>query len=1062
MYFVHTKSPTNPSRLFSRNILPFFIILLALSSGIFSIAQGLPLPFQNISVDDGLPQNSITAIIQDNQGFIWIGTQDGLAKYDGYKFDVFRHDKNNPNSLSHNFIWNITKDHEGILWITTLGNGLTRLDPVTGEFSQFLYNEQDGIGLSHWNTFSTLRQDSILYVGTNESLDRINLHSNSTSTYYPGLELGKDSITSLIRAIAPDADSRKIWMSTKLGLTQFDVKLNTFEYFPKSPFGNEISLRNIYTITPQGDSLIICTSTHVLSLNFKETREQVLYDGTSQAPGTVSGLHGFMLGKKESDFIFSRNGVLERNRETGAIIHHAYDTQNQLSIVHDYVISMLQTSDCALWVGTRNGLSTVRVKDAGFLRFGKSKNPKKSLEGKGAKCFVQHDDSLLLTGTSEGIEIINIRSGDIKHIDQLAKEGLRADSRYTLSLIKDNQGILWAGSRGGGLTRIDKDDEGKFEFDYSPLDGASIQYILDDDSLLWLGSSGRGLIKYSKDKGLLRSYPSVGDSLGPSHPYVYCVMRDSKKNFWIGTPTGGINLFDSKKERFVHLNEKSESGLSGYTILCFFQDSQDQVWVGTSSGLSKLIDPLPTNLFDKLENREMHLNFRHFGREAGFPNEVIYGIIEDHNGFLWISTNDGLVKFDPTTETVSNVFNRADGCQNSEYNQNAYITLSDRRLVFGGVNGIQVFHPENLDMLAATPKVVLTKIEVNKQPFIPRNEKSEFIYEQNDISFEFAALSFINTQENKYKYRLKGFDDTWYSRKSNRLVTFTNLDPGQYEFEVMAANCDGVWNPVPNTFSFSIGLPPWLRWYAYLLYALLFVSLVYLILKWRTMQVRKEERRKTDIQKARSEERELFRKRSARDFHDEAGNKITRINLLVELAKTDPDANPKLKDYLNKIAQNTSELSLGMRDFNWALDAEKDSLFDLLERIKIFGESMYEGDQAHFELRGLKEEFNAYKLPMTLRRDLLMIFKEAINNAVKHSESNRSLLSATSNQNGIEIRFCDFGKGISKQDNVQGYGLKNMEERAKKNKINFKHFSHETDGTCISINLPHMRGADTE
>jgi len=1020
-------------------------------------AQGLPLPFQNLSVEDGLPQNSVTAIVQDDQGFLWIGTQDGLAKYDGYEFKVFRNDRNNPRSLSHNFVWNISKDEEGILWITTLGNGMTRLDPKSEAFTQYLY-APDGNGLSHWNTFSTLRVDSSLYVGTNESLDKLDLSTGEIKTYYPGLELGKDSLTSLIRSIVADPNTADIWLSTKLGLTRFDPDSESFEYYRKSPFGKNLNLRNIFTISSEGDSLIICTSHHVLSLNFKAKRSTLIFDHNWINSEKSTRFHGFYRGKGSSDFVFSQNGIFEIKRKDGSFIHHKYDPENPRSLSHNYVISLVQTNDGVLWAGTRNGLSTIRSHDKGFLRFGKTNDPDKSLQGKAAKGFVSLNDSVLLVGTSEGVEGVNLHSGKVMHIEDRSEDQIPVESRYTLSLVKDQDGIIWTGSRGGGLTKISAEPDEKFNIENDYLKGASIQYILDCDSVLWLGSSGHGLLEYSKEIGLLNSYPFTGDSLGPSHPYVYCLMEDEYNNLWLGTPTGGINLFDKERETFVHLDEERATGLSGNTVLCFFQDSEEVVWVGTSTGLSKLITPLSSDLTTDLLNGDVRLEFEHYGREEGFPNEVIYGMLEHEKGYLWISTNDGLVKFDKDNSEVVDIFTRKDGCQTDEYNQNAYLKLTDGRLVFGGVSGFQIFHPDSLILLKTAPEVQFTELNVNNKSLDPNILELDLGYNQNDLSVEYTGLNFVNTDENKFRYRLIGFDDKWYERKVNRNVTYTNLDPGDYLFEVEASNCDGVWSTPPKTLSFSIATPPWASWYAYAIYFLFGVGIVYLILRVRTDQIRKQERRKLEIETARLEEREQFRKRSAADFHDEAGNKITRINLLVELAKSFSSENEQLNLYLGKIARNTTELSRGMRDFNWALDPGKDTLFDLLERIKTFGESMYEGDQSEFEIKGWSEKLNDYRLLMSLRRDLLMIFKEAINNAVKHSESHRGLLEVVIDKQAICLKFSDFGKGLSGKANTSGYGLKNMQSRAEKHELQFKIHSTEAYGTTVQINLPHMGG----
>lgn len=1035
-----------------------FTVLLFLI-GTCAFGQGLPLPFQKLTKADGLPQSSISALVQDDQGYIWIGTQDGLAKYDGYDFKVFRHEKGNGHSLSHNFIWDITKDDEGLLWITTLGNGMTRLHPKKEEFTQYLHSNVPGEGLSHHNTFSTLRVDSVLYIGTNASLDKLNLNTGEILTYVPGAEWGKDSVTSVIRSIAKLQNDNTIWMSTTLGLAAFDPQRETFQYFRSSPFGTESSLRNIFTLSAEGDALLITTTERVLSIDFTKEEEHLIADArVYDLPGSAR-FHGYLKGRGEFDYIYTTHGLIRINRVTGSTIHHKQEPENPESLSHNYVISVLESRDGALWIGTRNGITTSRYFDAGFTRYGDAELPGYSLQGKGVNALIAKDDTTLLVGTYIGVEAINLKTGKIDLIDAYRDGSIPEESHYTLSMCEDGEGTVWVGARNGGLIRLKSDDVGTYKARSYPLGGASIQFIHDEDSLLWLGSSGMGLLKFSKENGLIKAFPTTGDSLGPSHTYVYSLLTDSHRNFWLGTPTGGLNLFDRNRERFVHLSEASSTtGLSGNLILCIFQDSKGNIWVGTVSGLSKLITPLEPDLFSKTESGALSLAFRHYGREAGFPNEVIYGILEDENGLLWMSTNEGLVVFDPDAERVSEVFNRSDGCRSDEHNQNAFVRFRDGSMAFGGPYGLYHFHPDRLNTLPYAPRAVLTDVHVNKVGIKPVPGHLVLNYRQNDISFRFSALSYIKSAENKYRYRLKGFDEKWYERTANRLVTYTNLDPGTYEFEVQAANGTEVWSEEALLFNFTIGEPPWRAWYAYIAYALFLATSVLTTVKWRIAQVRREERRKLEIEEARSEEREIFRKRSARDFHDEAGNKITRINLLVELARDQASGSPAIAEYLTKIARNTAALSGGMRDFNWALDPEKDSLFDLLERIKIFGESMYEGENAHFELSGIREEFRNFKLNMELRRDLMMIFKEAINNAVKHSGASRCLLTVSEGRRDITLSLCDFGKGLSESADSGGYGLKNMQARARKHQIEMKISSDPDKGSCIVLKLPHMGG----
>lgn len=999
-------------------------------------------------------------MVQDNQGFVWIGTQDGLTRYDGYDFITFRNEKGNSNSLSHNFIWDMTKDEEGYIWITTLGNGLTRLDPNKQAFQQYLHNDTLGKGLSHWNTFSTLRNDSLLYVGTNESLDCINLNSGVISTFVPGIELGPDSVTSLIRSITRFDDSPEIWLSTTIGLASFDPKTETFEYYPRSPFGSNTDLRSIFTLEAKDDRLLVVTTQRVLSIDFKNASEKVLYNiGDFDLPESAR-FHGYVEGSYGYNYLYSSYGLFRINQETASVIHHLHDPGDSESLTHNYVIDLMETNDGALWIGTRDGLSTSRYHDSGFMRFGLSGIRGRSLTGKGVNALAQVNDTMLLVGTFSGLETVNLSSGACTLLAPYRYSQTPTESHYILSLRRDKDNTFWAGSRNGGITRLHNPLSEECLWKHDPLDGASIQYILDQDSILWLGSSGRGLLKYSKERGLLKEYPSTGDSLGPSHTFVFTIHIDNHNNFWLGTPTGGLNLFNEGSGLFTHLDQSSRvKGLSGNFILCITQDRNGQLWVGTTTGLSKLITPLTSKLDQNLQNGEVTLEFKHYGRESGFPNEVIYGILDDGDGHLWISTNEGVVVFDPASEKVLNIYTHEDGCQSAEHNQNAYLRCTDGSMAFGGPYGLYAFHPKELQPLQYTPKPSIVGLFINNKKVESFESGIALGYRDNDVAFQFSSLCYINTQRNHYRYRLLGYDDTWYGRTTNRLVTFTNLDPGEYTLEVKASNGSDQWSTPPLRFALTVGKPPWLTWYAYLTYAIALVLLIALFTKWRTQKVRLESQRRLEIETARAEERELFRKRSARDFHDEAGNKITRINLLVELAKTEAAGNDGLKGYLSKIASNAHELSRGMRDFNWVLDPDKDALYDLVERIKSFGESMFEGDNKHFVLKGMTEDLIDVKLPMDLRKDIMLIFKEAINNAVKHAETSLCVFEIEKQADGVNMTICDHGKGMANSEKGDGYGLKNMKARAEKHGLHLIIQNDDKKGTCISLKLPHMRGA---
>lgn len=1041
------------------------VLIIAVCLPAFIHAQISAPPFQHLSVDDGLPQNSITALVQGPDGFLWIGTQDGLARYDGYEFKVYRSSEGDTQSLSHNFIWNLNFDEEGHLWITTLGNGLTRLNTKNETFTQFLQSEGDS-GLYHWNTFSALKVNNTLWVGTNESLDKINISTGKRSSYFPGKEPSEKEPAILVRALALSSDSAYIWMNSKKGLAQLHISSDSIKYYPQSPFGTSTDLHHIFKIETSGKSSIITTGRSIIEINWQERTEKILFsaDSLGLPQGTV--FHGFCKGIGRFNYIYSGNGIFRIEKSTGRIVHLAHDPDNPNSLSHNYVIDLCETTDGALWAGTRNGLNAVRTKTEDFIRYGKTNQPDYSLTNLSVRGMIAHSDDDLWVGTDLGINVINSKTGRIHKLDRYIENPSAISGEYILSLIKERD-LVWAGLRGNGIMKIEKIAPKKYRVESDILNNASIQFILDEDSILWLGASGSGLLKYHKQKGLVKAYPNTGDERGPSHTFVFTIYRDSHDILWLGTPTGGINLFDRETEKFTTIRTSRDvnNGLSGNTILCFFEDSKGRLWIGTTAGLSLLKTQFSADLIQKARKNPEAVQFQHFGRDAGFPSEVIYGIREDKIGNLWISTNDGLVKFD--SEKVVDVFTMEDGCQMDEYNQNADVLLPDGQMAFGGVSGVHIFHPERLGKFYYKPKSIITDVLVNHQPLAEKGIESlphdldhlPLSYNDDVISFSFSGLSYVNSNLNSYAYRLIGFDGKWNNASSKkRFATYTNLDPGNYTFEVKSSNCDGIWSNQVARMNISISSPPWQKWYAYVAYALIISSLIFILINWRTERARRKERMKIRIQEARIQERELFRKEAARDFHDEAGNKITRINLLVELARSQAGDTSSLKNYFSKISRNTAQLSSGMRDFNWSLDPEKDSVRDLSLRISEFGESMYEGKSRSFVLKMKLENPQDIALGMALRRDLLMIFKEAINNAVKYSQTSKAELAIFRSSQQLVLELRDFGKGIDKELPLSGYGIKNMISRARKHQADLDIFSDTELGTVVrfKINLTHL------
>lgn len=338
-------------------------------------------------------------------------------------------------------------------------------------------------------------------------------------------------------------------------------------------------------------------------------------------------------------------------------------------------------------------------------------------------------------------------------------------------------------------------------------------------------------------------------------------------------------------------------------------------------------------------------------------------------------------------------------------------------------------------------------------------EHLKLSYRDFSFSLFFSALDFTLPEKNQYAYRLDGFDENWRQAGTEHSATYTNLDPGSYTFRLKASNHDGFWSQ-EREIRISISPPPWKTWWAYLLYTLFFLSLVYAYIRYQIRQREQQYETQRKIEIARQEEREQIRRRTAADFHDELGHRMTKISLFVELAKRTSPIQQTLQTYLSQVSDQTQILSEGIRDFTWMLDPDKDSLFDLVLRLKDFGEELFDHTQVVFRTQGFLQTWDAIPLPLQMRRHLVLIFKEAMNNALKYAEASEVWLEVNVAENELHLSCIDNGRGIQDvKSKGSGYGLKNMKSRATQMGGNLDIISIPDQGTSIrlSVPLPQMR-----
>ncbi|MEZ4851713.1 MAG: two-component regulator propeller domain-containing protein [Bacteroidia bacterium] len=654
-------------------------------------------------------------------------------------------------------------------------------------------------------------------------------------------------------------------------------------------------------------------------------------------------------------------------------------------------------------------------------------------------------------------------------------------NQVALSIAEDSLHRLWVGTR-SGLDRL-KADGKSFDHFYSSPEGKgklNDQFIwslyTDSQGVLWVGTR-RGISRFNQNEETFTNFSHIpGNRSSLSNNVVLSMLEDRNGNLWLGT-RGGLNRIDPRVEtpdfKSFLASPEEPASLSNNIIYSLLEDQKGRLWIGTERGLNRMV-----------EDEGGKISFVHYTTENGLPNDIISGILEDENGFLWISTNYGISVFnpdlvveadDPSPDLFRN-YGIKDGLQSYTFHNGSSYKTRSGELYFGGANGLNHFQPQQLRDNSFIPPVAITDLKILEEsvPVYKRGDKQSgktyleqsisktsnlrLTHRDYSVSFEFAALNFDQPQKNQYAYKLEGFDDDWVYIGGRRTAYFTNLDPGKYTLKVRGSNNDGIWNKSPTQLSITVLPPPWKSWWAIILYVIAGVGLILTYIRYQIKKREEELRTQNRIEMAKIEEREKVRKNTSADFHDELGHKLTKISLFMELARRQIEPESPIADYFQKIEKNTQSLSEGMRDLIWILDPGQDSLYDTIIRLKDFGDHLYEHTNITFRTSGITDNLDGIPLDISSRRHLVMIFKEAMHNALKYADCDEVFLSTEIHADELVISFRDNGIGFDLNQKSKGYGLKNMQERAEKIKAEFQIHSSPESGTSIEVRkrLPQM------
>ena len=1015
------------------------VLLLSLCSIASLSAQDYN--FRSISLDDGLSQSSINAIEQDQKGFVWFGTQDGLNRFDGINFKIYKKNPFDNHSISGNHITAILEDRQGRLWVGTRENGLNLFDAKQDAFIRFQQEENNTNSIVS-NNINFLYEDDLgqIWLGTSHGICKVILKENERDS---SISFQRYQVPNSDKSISTNQsvevlfrDSRgAFWLGTKQGLFRYEQEVFETRGFDQHMDYQvkdlDIDLVNnpVYSICEDRQANIwLATQEGVLQFDYSEGRFKQFEHPAGEAINTL------LQARDGSIMMAGKNGLFKVPFENDSYDSTLIDYTNQYSRLENIAtkaISIIQEDN------SYNGLFWLGTKHAGVVRMYKLKKDFLSDNlsyinpiPPSVKYILKDDKENIWIGLKDALLIKNEVTTThqlIKHID--TDQGSIACQQIRF-IFKNKNGDLWAGMNQGGILELSLNKKmqvtGKFvESLQEACHDKPIFAMYEDGQVYYLGSYHGIYVLHKNNLQEKIERLSLESKYSQNPDYtVLSFLKDRSQNLWVGTNYGlmlyenlkdGLTLKNRKASAVFHYNKDDQKTLPDNQIYDIIEDGSGNIWLATNNGMTKVYQT------------EEGYAFKNYKEEHGLANNVIYGILEDEeSACLWTSSNNGLARFDPKIERFNN-FNYKDGLQSNEFNPKAFFKSKEGKMFFGGANGYTHFYPESIILENKKPFVWITALhtldgEVFEFLAEDNNRRIELSHDQNSFYIKFIGIDYLCPRRVNYYYDLEGGDALDIPNGTSRQVNFSKLSPGEYTFRVKASNRTGIVNNEGDHIAILIQAPFW-QTSKFYLFLISFVGLLF----WCIYHVRY----KFKLQKIADFER--IRKSAAEDFHDELGSKLSIISLYGELTKQQlKSQNPKAQLYLNKVIDNSNSLYSSMKDLLWTLNPDEDSIHDLFIQLQTFGEELFYHSGIEFNTYQCPDELNTNLLPMNHKRHILLVFKEAMNNALKHAHCEQADLRLMADKHNFSIEFIDNGIGFDPTRNGIGEGLRNMKTRAQK------------------------------
>jgi len=829
---------------------------------IFGISAYLQndLKFERISTDIGLSEGFISCIIKDHRGFIWLASRDGLNRYDGYSFKIFKTDAHDSSSIVSNIIQVIYETKDSTLMIGTHG-GLSIYDFDTGKFESFSHDPSDPSSLSN-NAVYDIYEDRTgqIWIGTyGGGVSIFNRKTKKFKTY----KNQKNNVNSLsgnaIRKVLED-DAGNIWVAVDgAGINKFDKTNETFTRFMHDPNDTTTLASNLVLCCAKDSKGYFWVGTWMGGITqFDPRTEKAVkyYKHDPNDPNTIASSENFQFleSSKGKYWICTRNGLNRLDPKTGKLELYQHDPLISTSLGYNVLSNLYEDKDGILWISTEGGgASMLDLYKKSFKHYQNNYKNSNSLSDNDVTNIFQDKDGVYWIATRYGLNKINFETNVVTRIFNDPNNPNSIPSNQIQCVTQDKNGYLWIGTGNKGVS-IYNPETGKYK-NYGMGDNMKNALInnsincvyADSKGSVWLGSYGGGVSRFrSDDEGFL-NYTIDPENL--MKDVCLCLYEDNEGNIWGGTMGHGAVRYNEEKKGFDFFEPSSDKNSISSSIIYDIYEAYGYLWFCTGG-----------KGFDRFDKKTGE--FKNYNTKDGLANDKVLSMQADASGYLWISTSKGMSRFNIEKETFLN-FDALDGLQSNNFNASASFKNSKGEMLFGGQKGFTMFHPDSIKRNSIIPGVAITEFKIFNESVKPDKNGIlkkqiteakiiEIPYNKNNFSFEFTSLHFSSPTKNKYKYKMEGYDEEWFETDhTRRFASYTNLPGGEYTFHVIASNNDGIWNEEGASIQIIIIPPYWKTIWFYMLVTIFISALIYMYIRYREKQAKKEKARlQDDVDKA--------------------------------------------------------------------------------------------------------------------------------------------------------------------------------------------------------------------